>query len=250
MRARGPVAVAAASLALCAVLVSPASASSGVTGNAAAIRLYRAATVAMNDLKAYVVHQYGYMRISDSIGTHPKLAWSWGNAQFQPGEVPTTERLTLVQRGGAVAWIEDLVRPQRTCAQGGKCPTVLPIEFFITPKAAFVGIVSSGSQTSVPCFRERAALQNVPYEAGGSWWYPIGHFSAPLKDGALTELAVSYANDGQTQIERDWMADATHLFVRSTFSDAPGGGHRAFAFGGTYSTLSKVPTEPQPNLCS
>ncbi len=248
-RARRVAGAALASAALVALAPTVVAASGGTSGSAAAIRLYRQATSTMNHLVAYVVHQYGYVRISDSIGKKRELSWAWGNDQFQPGEVATTERLVLVQRRGAVAWLEDLVRPARTCAQGGQCPTVLPIEFVITPSAAFAGIVSSSSQSTAPCF-ERAALANVPYAAGGPWWFVGGTFAAPVHQGARTEITLSYANAGQRQVERDWVLDGSHTFARSTFADAARGRHRAFNFGGTYTVLHSAPTFPRVSLCS
>lgn len=225
-----------------------AGASTSTSGNAEAIHLYRAAASTMNHLGAYVITQHGYVRIADSIGRHRLVLWSWGQDQFQPGEEATNERLVLVQRDGNVAWILDTVRPVRTCAQGGVCPTILPLQFYITPSRAYVGVVSSGSDAA--CFTKEQ-LNNVPYSAGAAWWFAVGQFAKPTTTKKpVTLLESRYANSGQLETERDWLENATHEFTRSFFSVAKSTRHRAFDFAARYHVLSSKPSPPKVVLCS
>jgi hypothetical protein len=226
-----------------------AAAGTGTSGNGAAIALYRVAARATNALPAYVISQHGYVRINDSIGKHRRTEWAWGQDQFQSGEVATTERLVLVQRHGSVAWIEDTLHPDVKCDSGGTCPAMLPLQFFITPTRAYVGIISSSSSTTAACFT-RESLADVPYAAGISWWWAVGSFAPEVKDGALTKVTATYPNSGQAETETDWIANATKLFAKSVFSVAKSGAHRAFRFTASYSRLSTQPSTPHITICS
>jgi hypothetical protein len=225
---------------------STAGANSATSGNAEAIALYRAAAKATNDLPAYVIAQHGYVRINDSIGKHRRTEWAWGQDQFQKGEVATSERLVLVQDRGTVSWIEDTLRPDVRCDSGGTCPTMLPLQFFITKTQAFAGIVSSG--TTAACFT-REPRGDVPYVAGISWWFAVGSFAPIVPDGALREVTASYPNAGQRETESDWVS-ASKLFTRSTFRVATSATHRAFGFAATYTKLRSTPSPPRVTLCS
>lgn len=249
MSARSPrVAIALGAVALLVGgAVAPASAAGTTSGNPTAIRLYRQAASVMNHLPAYVVSQHGYVRIRDSIGRHRATSWAWGQDQFQPGEEATNEHLVLVQRDGRVAWLEDTLRPVRTCAQGGVCPTILPLEFVITPSADWVGIVSSG--TSAACFT-REPLRDLPYAAGGAWWFALGNYAAPVTTGPTTLLTARYPNSGQAETERDWMRTSTRRFTRSVFDVARSSRHRAFRFAAGYAALRARPAAPRITLCS
>lgn len=245
-RSRGRALVAAAGALALVGVASPAGASA-TSGSVAAVRLYRQAASAMNHLPAYVINQHGYVRIDDSLGPKRLTRWAWGQDQFQPGEEAANERLVLVQRDGHVAWLDDVLRPVKTCAQGGICPRVFPLEFVITPSAAFVGIVSSGSTAA--CFTKEP-LRDVPYEAGSSWWFAVGHYLPPVVVGSTTRLVARYANSGQEETETDWMRTATRRFTRSTFAVDAGSGFRAFSFGARYTPLAARPAAPKLTICS
>ncbi len=229
-----------------AVAVPTLAVAASTSGSAPAIQLYRSASSVMNHLPGYVIAQHGYVRIDDSIGRHRLTLWAWGQDQFQPGEVSTNERLVLSQRHGRVLWILDTLRPVKTCAQGGPCPSILPLQFFITQSAAYAGIVSSGSTAA--CF-QREQLSDMPYLAGASWWFAFGHFSPPKPSGAETMVVSTYSQAGQRWTERDWIRTTTHDFVRSTFSIARAAHHRAFGFAARYSVLAARPATPKLTLC-
>jgi hypothetical protein len=224
-------------------------ASSGTTGNAAAIALYRTAAKATNDLPAYVIIQHGYVRINDSIGKHRTSEWAWGQDQFQPGEVATTEHLVLVQRHGVVAWIEDTLYPDVKCDSGGTCPAMLPLQFFITKSRAYAGIISSPKSPTAACFT-RESTDDVPYSAGTSWWWAVGAFTPIVRHGAFREVTSSYPNSGQLETETDWVRSSTTVFVRSSFRVSASHTHHAFDFSASYTKLRKVPSVPHLTICS
>jgi hypothetical protein len=228
---------------------SAVGATSPTRGNAAAIALYRAAAKATNDLPAYVISQHGYVRINDSIGKHRKTEWAWGQDQFQAGEVATNEHIVLVQNHGVVVWIEDTLRPDVTCDSGGTCPTMLPLQFFITKTRAYAGIISSPKLPTAACFT-REPLSDVPYAAGTSWWWAVGAFAPLVRHGHLDVVTSSYANAGQHETETDWVALATTLFTRSSFQVAGSRTHHAFDFSATYARRHARPSEPHLTVCS
>lgn len=244
--ARARARLGAIALAVGALLFATGVADGATSGSAPAVHLYRSAAATMNGLAGYVINQHGYVRIDDSIGRHRLTLWAWGSEQFQPGEEATNERIELSQRSGRVTWILDTLRPAKTCAQGGPCPSILPLQFFITAKAAFVGIVSSGSMAA--CFTKEP-LGDMPYPAGSEWWFALGRFSAPRAAGVDTYLQAQYVLDAQRWTEREWVRTSTHRFVHSTFSVARSAHHRAFAFAATYTFLGARPKTPTINLC-
>ena len=224
-----------------------AGAASGPTGNAAAIKLYRETATTMNRLSAYVIHQSGYVRMRTSIGKHRVTAWAWGEDQFQKNEVATNETIVLVQHGGNVTYIEDTLRPQKTCSQGGACPTMLPLQFVINEKAAFAGIVSSGA--TADCF-SKESLSGVPYAAGYAWWYAVVNFAKPVVKGGLTGLTSRYPNTGQEETEVDWLVTASKHFTKSIFRVAARPHRTAYTFHTSYTLLHTAPKPAHVVLCS
>jgi hypothetical protein len=218
----------------------------GPTGSPASIALFRTASRSTNALPAYVIAQSGYVRVRDSLGPVRTIHWAWGWAQFQHGYRPATERLTLVQRGGTVRWLEDLLTPA-ACPTTSRCPHMVPIELLVTTKAAFEGLVSSGSAAS--CF-ERVALAKAPYPAGGAWWAPFGRLSPPALLGALTEITSRFTSGPQPVTESDWLRTTAPRFTKSVVRVAAGGGRRAFSYHSTDTKLAKAPRFPALTICS
>jgi hypothetical protein len=248
VRQRASIAAAAALAAGALAAPSLAAASpSPTSGNAAAIKLYREAATTMNRLSAYVIYQSGYVRIRTSIGKHRVSEWAWGEDQFQKGEVPTNETIVLVQHGGTVTYIEDTVRPQKTCSQGGACPTILPLQFVITEKAAFAGIVSSGA--NAVCFAKESRTV-VPYATGYAWWYAVGDFAKPVVKGRLTGLMSRYSNTGQVETEVDWLVTSSKRFTRSIFRVAAAPHRARYTFDASYKVLHAAPKPVHVVLCS
>jgi hypothetical protein len=240
-------AIAAAVIGVVALPVLAAASSSSTSGNAAAIKLYQQTATTMNRLPAYVIHQAGYVRIRTSIGKHRVTEWAWGEDQFQKNEVATNETIVLVQHAGNVTYIEDTLRPQKTCAQGGACPTILPLQFVITEKAAFAGIVSSG--TTAGCFAKES-LDVVPYAAGFAWWYAVGNFAKAVVKGGLTGLTSRYPNTGQEETEVDWLVTKSKHFTKSIFRVAAAPHHVAYTFDASYKILRAAPKAAHVVLCS
>jgi hypothetical protein len=229
-----------------ALLAATPAGAEGPSGSPASIALFKAASRATNALPAYVVAQSGYLRVKDSLGPVRTIHFAWGWAQFQPGYRAASERLVLVQRKGTVRWLEDTLTPT-PCGTTSRCPHMVPIELLVTTKAAFEGLVSSG--TSASCF-ERVGLAHVPYPAGGAWWAPVGHLAPPALDGALTEITSRFTSGGQPVTESDWLHTTSRVFAKSVVRVAKGGGRKAFTYRNTDTALRRAPRFPRLILCS
>jgi hypothetical protein len=218
----------------------------GVSGNRQSLALYRAAVRATNALPAYVQVQTGYIHIEDSLGPTQYAHWAWGWDQFQPGFHPATERITIVQHAGKVAWIEDTLTSATKNCHSPSCRFALPIEFLITSTRAYYGIISSGSVA--PCFHPETTA-HVPYSAGVAWWTTVGDYAPAHPNGATIEISSTYRSGGQRVNESDWIT-ATRLFDRSLFQIDKGHGHPGFSFRNTDTPLAAAPHFPRVTLCS
>jgi hypothetical protein len=221
-------------------------AAGGVTGNAASIALYRAAAKSTNSMAAYVQRQSGYVQISDSLGPKKYAHWAWGWDQFQKGYHPATERITLVQHDGRVAWIEDVMSASTKNCHAPSCRDALPIELLITATHAYSGIISSGSTAA--CFNADA-VSHVPYSAGVPWWIVYGDYRPAHRHGSLTEVTSTYKNGGQALTESDWITTSTKRFTKSVFRIAKGHGHPGYTFRNADAALGAAPKFPTFSLC-
>jgi hypothetical protein len=218
----------------------------GVSGDPAALALYRSAVRATNALPAYVQLQSGYVQISDSLGPTRVVHWAWGWDQFQPGFHPATERIVIVQHAGRVAWIEDTLSASSKGCHSPRCRKALPIELLITPTKDFDGLISSGSSAS--CFVAVSA-NHIPYSAGVPWWSTVGNYQPLQPHGLLTEVTSTYHSGGQELTESDWITNSTKRFDKSVFRIAKGHGHPGFSFRNADDPLAATPHFPAFSLC-
>lgn len=216
------------------------------TGNAKAIAFYRTAVSATNDLSHYVQNQTGFVRITSSVGKVDTSSWDWGWAQYRAGYYPTKERIEFAQSAGKVLWIEDTLRPIVPPCHAALCNAVYPIQFFITTKGDFEGIVVSGPTAS--CFNREAA-KYMPYRAGGHWWITEGFFYPMAVHGSQTAITSKYPNAGQQVTETDWIANATKLFTKSVIHVATAAGHRGYNYSDTDVKLTSRPIPPKIKIC-
>jgi hypothetical protein len=218
----------------------------GATGNAAAIAFWRVAAARTNALPAYVLHQTGWMRASDSVAKD-QVTWAWGFAQFKSRlkVYPARERIVLVQHAGSTVWLEDFITPVDSSCHAGACKQY-PIEIVVRRTVAFAGIVLSGG--GAKCYK-RESLAKVPYLVGAPFWVAAGHYAPKVVRGALTEITSTYSNESQRVTETDLITTKTKLFAASELHAAATTGRRAFSYRITDARLAKVPKSPSITLC-
>ncbi len=107
---------AALAVALIGLQSSPAAASSTVSGNPAAIALYRMVVAATQHQGGVDEVQTGLVVMKDSLGKVSSVSWAIGSGKLPAGYVPATEHLTVANSGGKIIWASDSLTP--VCGTG------------------------------------------------------------------------------------------------------------------------------------
>jgi hypothetical protein len=250
--ARRAAAVGALGLAVCLGTLAGAASASGPTGDRATIALVEAIAANTNAQPAMQVDQSGYMTESKVVGSPATFSFRWGYGGVPKGSVRATETITYTQLHGKVRWLTDVLRAvPATCPQGQTCPTIAPIELFVTKAIALAGVVDEPHGV-VGCF-EHESFKDVPYRAGEPWWSAVGDYRPKVTRGNQTLVTDTYSwADGQHVTEIDSIDNKTRLFTASVFHVAHGASTAqvGFSFAQRDVVLAKVPAPPRVTRCS
>ncbi len=232
-----------------------ANASSGVSGNAAAIAYAHLVAAATQRMGAEEETIPGQVAIQDDVtpqSWHVTTKYIVGTS-VPSGYVPAVEYTTVAAKAARVTWISTVFVPSGcpttsapTCTRSVNNITAL---FLLTSAGFFVhpyrypdlcwskgtGTVANRSQTGGP----------VGYEVYGDY--------LPLRRVGTTIVVTSTypAGGGQTLTETDTIAVASHLPISTFVSVSAASGHPGYTEHFAYRWLTTAPPEPQVGvLCS
>ena len=225
--------------------LSPASASSLVSGNTAAIAFYRAVVAATQHQGGVDEVQTGFVVMKDTLGKDvASVSLTMGSGKLPAGYVEVTERLTVADSSGKISWASDALTP---VCPSGLCPDV-PYQLLLTSAGLF-GHFGSTAGSGTCWTRDSGSLDYL--KVGTPFGYElVGNF-APLRrsKGAVVVTSTYPWGSKDSATEVDTIPAGTHLPLSGTVHVAPTVGQAAFEYRWTNKWLPSSPVQPKIVLC-
>jgi hypothetical protein len=226
--------------------LAPATASSLVSGNSAAIAFYRTVVAATQHQGGVDEVQTGFVVMKDTLSkTSAGVSVTMGSGRQPTGYVQTTEHLTVADSGGKISWASDALTPM--CATV-VCPDI-PYQLLLTSAGLF-GHFGSSIAAGTCWTHDSGSLDYL--RVGAPFGYDlVGNFG-PLKNSKDAVVVTSTypwgSKDSATEV--DTIPSNTHLPVSGVVHVAATVGQPAFQYRWTNKWLPGSPAEPKIVLCN
>jgi len=233
-----------------AAIVTPASASSSATGDAAAIAAYRAAASATNALPVIqdtVAHLYFLKDSASSIRQHGASGVQLVQGVTQPGFVTTRVVRTFRLSAGHIVWVLTKVSPE--CATAGACRNAVAVQYFDTASSEETLLMSGASSRYCDAQSVPSAKALFGFTPGLGVWTLSGNFSSLARQGAQQVITSQYPSSGSTVTETDYVNAATRHFTKSVYVVAATSRSPRVTFSVAETDPLLVPATPHFRAC-